>query len=258
MRSTEIPFLTFVTIGNTYSTLVMLKFRNPRKTSQRSSGTQNSWLNLIVGYQMYGCRQVLIHCAGRLLENFLTALDQASISPKRIILQTGGKNYGVHQGHVNVPLTEGAPRVELEPNFYYAQEDSLAKYCRSHRGVGYNVTMPQWILSAVANTNMTIFYPLAVYASTQRKLNNPLRYPGDLTSWDNTHPISTGLLMGKFYEWLVLTPETSGESFNFTDGSEFTFGKLWPVLASWFGVQWLPPEEDSVYHEVRTPFSPRG
>lgn len=195
---------------------------------------------------------------GRLFENFLNSLDQALIHPKRIVLQTGGKNYGVHQGYVNVPLTEGAPRVELEPNFYYTQEDLLAKYVSTHPGTGYNVTMPQWILSAVANTNMTIFYPLAVYAALQQRLKNPLLYPGDLASWDNNHPIITGLLLGRFYEWLVLTPETAGEAFNITDGSEFTFGKLWPILASWYGLEWSPPREDVVYVEHESGFVPRG
>lgn len=174
------------------------------------------------------------------------------------MLQTGGKNYGVHQGHVNVPLTEGAPRVELEPNFYYTQEDLLVKYSQTHPGVSYNVTMPQWILAAVAGTDMTIFYPLAVYAVIQRKLNQPLRYPGDLLSWDNNHPISSGFILGTFYEWLVLTEGTAGESFNITDGSEFTFSKLWPILASWFDLKWLPPREDASYHEVELPFVPRG
>ena len=148
--------------------------------------------------------------------------------------------------------------MELEPNFYYTQEDLLAEYVKSHPNAGYNVTMPQWILSAVDNTNMTIFYPLAVYASVQRKLNRSLDYPGDLKSWDNNHPIITGLLLGMFYEWLVMTPETSGESFNITDGSEFTFGKLWPILASSYGLNWQPPRHDGTYHEVETEFTPRG
>ncbi len=195
---------------------------------------------------------------GRLFESFLLALDQADVHPKRIVLQTGGKNYGVHQGHVNVPLTEDSPRVELEPNFYYTQEDLLVKYAKTHPGVSYNVTMPQWILAAVAGTDMTIFYPLAVYASIQRKLKQPLQYPGDLVSWDNNHPISTGVILGTFYEWLVLTDDTAGESFNITDGSEFTFSKLWPILASWFGLEWLPPQENGSYHEVELPYVPRG
>jgi hypothetical protein len=196
--------------------------------------------------------------AAQIFENFLTALDQASVKPKRIILQTGGKNYGVHQGHVNVPLREGAPRVELEPNFYYRQEDLLSRYIKTHPGTNFNVTMPQWILAAVSGTDMTIFYPLAVFAAVQRKLNKPLVYPGDLTSWDNNHPISTGVLNSLFYEWLVLSPHTAGQSFNITDGSEFTFGTFWPILASWYGLAWVPPSEDAHYHETEMPFKPRG
>lgn len=157
-----------------------------------------------------------------------------------------------------MPLTEGVPRVKLEPNFYYTQEDLLAKYITTHPRASYNVTMPQWILAAVAGTDMTIFYPLAVYASIQRKLKHPLEYPGDLTSWDNNHPISSGPILGTFYEWLVLTEGTAGESFNVTDGSEFTFGKLWPILASWFGLEWHPPQEKASYREVELPFVPRG
>ncbi|KAK5418631.1 hypothetical protein LTR06_002381 [Exophiala xenobiotica] len=210
------------------------------------------------GSGVFGDAEHLATINAHLFENFLTALDQASVKPKRIVLQTGGKNYGVHQGHVNVPLREGAPRVELEPNFYYRQEDLLAQYIKTHPGANYNVIMPQWILAAVSGTDMTIFYPLAVYAAIQCKLNKPLVYPGDLTSWDNNHPISTGLLNGMFYEWLVLSPHTAGESFNITDGSEFTFGSFWPILASWYGLAWLPPREDVHYHETEMPFKPRG
>jgi hypothetical protein len=148
--------------------------------------------------------------------------------------------------------------VELEPNFYYTQEDLLKRYVKAHPGVGYNVTMPQWILAAVAGTDMTIFYPLAVYASIQRKLQQPLLYPGDLTSWDNSHPISSGFILGTFYDWLVLNQGAAGESFNITDGSEFTFGNLWPQLASWFGLSFEPPREDATYHEVEMSFVPRG
>lgn len=118
--------------------------------------------------------------------------------------------------------------------------------------------MPQWILAAVSGTDMTIFYPLAVYTAIQWKLNKPLVYPGDLTSWDNNHPISTGLLNAMFYEWLVLSPHTAGQSFNIADGSEFTFGTFWPILASWYGLPWLPPSEDAHYHETEMPFKPRG
>lgn len=195
---------------------------------------------------------------GRLFENLLFSLDQASIAPKRVILQTGGKNYGVHQGFVNVPLKESDPRVELEPNFYYRQEDILSKYVRAHPKTSYNVVMPQWILSAVAGTDMTIFYPLVVYAAVLRKLNKPLLFPGDLLSWDNPQPISTGILNSTFYEWLVLSPHTAGETFNITNGGEFTWSRFWPILASWYGLEWQPPSESAHYYEIDTGLRPRG
>ncbi|QKX64676.1 uncharacterized protein TRUGW13939_11852 [Talaromyces rugulosus] len=205
-----------------------------------------------------GDAEHLAEVNGRLFENLLFALDQASITPKRVILQTGGKNYGVHQGFVNVPLKESDPRVELEPNFYYTQEDILSKYVKGHPKTNYNVVMPQWILSAVAGTDMTIFYPLAVYAAVLRKLNKPLLFPGDLLSWDNPQPISTGILNSSFYEWLVLSPHTAGESFNITNGGEFTWSRFWPILASWYGLEWQPPSESAHYDEIDTGLCPRG
>jgi hypothetical protein len=218
-----------------------------------------NWLKSMVRYSdsTYMLRG-LNDSLGRMFGNFLNALDLASIQPKRIILQAGGKNYNIHLGHCKVPLRENEPRQELERNFYYTQQDLLDDYIKTHPNAGYNITIPQWILGAVAGTDMTIFYPLAVYAAVQRKLKQPLKYPGDLKSWDNNHPIATGLLLARFHEWLVLTLETAGESFNVTDGSEFTFGHLWPVLASWFGLEWVPPSEDSLYSEVEMSHTPRG
>ncbi|TKA34508.1 hypothetical protein B0A49_13203 [Cryomyces minteri] len=66
----------------------------------------------------------------KLLSIFLEALPIASIKPKPIMLQTGAKNYGLHLGPTTVPQEESDPRVLLEPNFYYPQEDYLWSYCK--------------------------------------------------------------------------------------------------------------------------------
>ncbi|KAK5203306.1 hypothetical protein LTR41_010949 [Exophiala xenobiotica] len=71
-----------------------------------------------------------------LLDNFLATLVKADISPQRFMLQTGAKNYGGHLGPTKVPQEETDPRVELESNFYYPQEDSLFEYCQQ-QGVGW-------------------------------------------------------------------------------------------------------------------------
>ena len=69
------------------------------------------------------------------------------------MLQTGAKNYGVHLGPSRVPQEESDPRVELEPNFYYAQEDALLEWGARH-SVGWTVAMPSFILGAVPDAAM--------------------------------------------------------------------------------------------------------
>lgn len=67
-----------------------------------------------------------------MLKNFLEALDitGASKKIKRIILTTGGKQYGVHLGCPKQPMEESDPWIEGEgrpPNFYYHQQGILAE-----------------------------------------------------------------------------------------------------------------------------------
>lgn len=93
-----------------------------------------------------------------LLSNFLEAMKIASIQPKRLMLQTGAKNYGGHLGPTKTPQEESDPRVEIEPNFYYPQEDLVWKYCKD-TGCGWNVCMPGPILGAVPGTNLKVASP---------------------------------------------------------------------------------------------------
>ncbi|OCK95867.1 uncharacterized protein K441DRAFT_657842 [Cenococcum geophilum 1.58] len=60
-----------------------------------------------------------------LFNNFLNALTVSNIIPKRLLLQTGDKHYGIHLGPTLSPQEETDPRFHGEPNFYFAQEDFL-------------------------------------------------------------------------------------------------------------------------------------
>lgn len=131
-----------------------------------------------------------------LLDNFLGALKIASIKPKRFMLQTGAKNYGIHLGLTKVPLEESDPRVELEPNFYYPQEDSLYRYCHEE-GVGWNILMPCAILGAVPDAAMNIAFPLAVYAAVCSELKRPLEWPSDINAWQTYSSQSSAMMNGE-------------------------------------------------------------
>lgn len=195
-----------------------------------------------------------------LLDNFLAALRQSRLKPKRFMLQTGSKHYGFYLGPAAVPAFESDPRVTLDNNFYYAQEDAVARYCQSV-GCQWNVARPSWIVGAVPDSQLNHLVGIGIYAAVQAHLGQPLRFPGDYSAWDREMVQSTGTLNAHFQEWLVLSHHTMNEAFNIHDGQSFTWGRLWPSLARWYGIDWEPPSTDEAnYRMIKSPsqHTPRG
>lgn len=184
----------------------------------------------------------------------------ANLKPKRFLLQTGAKHYGFHIGPATSPSFEDDPRVELENNFYYPQEDLLFAYCKE-TGAQWNVVRPSYIIGAVRDNLLNHMVGIAVYASVQSYLKKPLAFPGDYVAWDREYCQSTALLNAYLEEWAVLSPETGNQAFNAQDGLPFTWGRFWQYLAEWYGTTWTPPEIDSSKYETfesRWKDTPRG
>lgn len=167
-----------------------------------------------------------------LLSNFVEAIKLADITPKRFMLQTGAKNYGVHLGPTRVPQEETDPRVELEPNFYYPQEDIVSAYTRSTPSTGWNICMPGPILGAVPDAAMNAAFPLAVYAAVSAKLGQPLEFPGDINSWQANQSTSSSMMNAYMEEWAVLLGPKD-QKYNTCDSSAFAWEKCWPRIAGW-------------------------
>ncbi|ETS78307.1 hypothetical protein PFICI_10369 [Pestalotiopsis fici W106-1] len=185
-----------------------------------------------------------------LLSNFVEAMRLAHLKPRRFMLQTGAKNYGVHLGPTKLPQEESDPRVELEPNFYYSQEDFLFKYCQEE-GIGWNVLMPCGILGAVPDA-------ATVYAAVCVELEQPLLWPSDISSWQTYCSQSSAMMNAYMEEWAVLTPGAENQRFNACDDSAFTWEGFWPHLAGWYGLEWRGPDDKAEFHEIHTRFNPRG
>lgn len=192
-----------------------------------------------------------------LLRNLLSALEIAQIVPKRILLQTGAKHYGVHLGPTLTPMEESDPRYLRAPNFYFPQEDLLWDWCKRNN-VTWNVTRPGFIVGAVPNAAMNKAYGLAVYASVQAELGAELDYPGSVVAWEAEKHLSAAELIGYHAEWAVLTDAAEDEALNIADDSMFTYAKFWPALANWYGLKYGIPghTEDSITMPVAPP--PRG
>lgn len=191
-----------------------------------------------------------------MLQNFLEGLALANALPKTVHLQLGAKYYGVHLGPTKIPQEETDPRVMLEPNFYYSQEDFLIEFTKKH-GINWVTTRPSCIPGAVPDAAMNLCLPLAIYATVQRHLGKPLEYPVDLVSWETQQSLSSGQLNGYFTEWAVLTDATQNQSLNTTDDFAFIWGSFWPKLAAKFKMDWTRPETDPAsLTEVVTPYNP--
>ncbi|KAL4906358.1 hypothetical protein BDW74DRAFT_177372 [Aspergillus multicolor] len=209
---------------------------------------------------MWSDAEAMTEVNSKLLNNFLDALQLANLQPKRFLLQTGAKQYGFHIGPATNPSFEDDPRVTLESNFYYPQEDALASYCAT-TGAGWNAVRPSYIIGAVRDGALNHMIGLAIYAAIQAHLNKPLYFPGDYVAWDREFCQSTGLLNAYFEEWAVLTTEAKNNAFNIQDGQSFTWGRFWPLLAEWYGATWAPPEADEAKYRVtnsRYAETPRG
>jgi nucleoside-diphosphate-sugar epimerase len=191
-----------------------------------------------------------------LLANCISALKLSGIKPKRFLLQTGGKYYALHLGPTSTPEVETDPRFTKHPNFYFPQEDMLWDYSKKE-GVEWNVTRPGFILGAVKDAAMSILYPLAIYASIQKYLGKNLEYPGGIESWETEKHLSTAKLIAYHAEWVLLEPKAKNLALNHSDGGAFAFGKVWPTIARWYGIEYGIPEEDETkYQWIDMPSEP--
>lgn len=174
------------------------------------------------------------------------------------MLQTGAKHYGLHLGLIKQPSQEWDPLINIEPNFYFYQEEKLSAYCKTN-SVGYDVVMPSSILGAVPDAAMNAAFPLAVYCAVHAYLKRPLEYPGSVSSWQMPQCMSSSMLNAYLEEWAVLAPKAGNQRFNAVDDSLFTWEAAWPLVAGWYGLEWKGPVEDpAAYKERQLPHNPRG
>ncbi|KAK1573004.1 uncharacterized protein LY79DRAFT_641967 [Colletotrichum navitas] len=196
-----------------------------------------------------------------LLVNLLSALDYANIKPRRFLLQTGGKNYGVHLGPTKTPQEEWFPRCDLEPNFYYFQEDSLWDWCRKN-ATEWVISMPSFVIGAVPHCQMSLALPLGIYAAVSAYLGEPLVFLGDISAWTTVQRNSSAMLNAYFAEWLALEEKTANEKFNSTDGTIWTWEMMFPRIADWYGIKVEGPRPDDSPDYITVPardrLPPRG
>ncbi|KAJ5165754.1 hypothetical protein N7492_006050 [Penicillium capsulatum] len=198
------------------------------------------------GAPVWSNAEELVNVNTKLLDNFLRATVLASIIPKRFLLQTGAKHYGVQIGRLRTPAVESDPYLShLEPNFYYPQEKSLFEYCKTNQ-TSWNVIRPAWVLGATTNAQMNALLPVAMYAAVQAHKDEPIAFPSDWETWQYEGYHSTALLTGFLSEWAVLEDKTKNQALNAQDTCPVSWDRLYEHLTRWFGVEKgvTPPKAD--------------
>ncbi|KAH7110540.1 hypothetical protein B0J11DRAFT_498981 [Dendryphion nanum] len=186
-------------------------------------------------------------------KNLLQALPEAGIKPKRILLQTGGKNYGCHIGRLRTPLVESDPQPKhLGPNFYFDQEDILHEFCNAHPETDWNIVMPAGVIGAIQYASMNTFLSFGVYAAVQAHKKEPLQFGGDYYTWHYDYTYSTARLTGYLSEWAVLEDQCRNERFNAQDGGLLSWDRFFHELGRWYGIDDVRgPEEDESKYDVK-------
>jgi nucleoside-diphosphate-sugar epimerase len=191
-----------------------------------------------------------------LLSNFLSALEISRVLPRRFVLQTGAKHYGLHLGPPLTPEAETDPRFLAEPKLYFPQEDLLWKWAATN-SVEWNVTRPGFIVGAVPDAAMNVPYGLALYAAVQKELGKKVEFPGDADAWDAENHMTSAKIIARHAEWAVLSKQAANQILNISDGSMFTWGKFWPLLAASYDVEYGVPETaDDKFTTVTMPTTP--
>ncbi|KAF3052334.1 hypothetical protein E8E11_009815 [Didymella keratinophila] len=155
-------------------------------------------------------------------KNGKSAMDPETAEelPKRILLQTGEKNYGVHIGRVRTSIVESDPQPRhLSPNFYYPQEDALRAFCEEHPETKWNIVHPFAIIGATEHASMNTFMSFDIYAAVQAQKGEPLKFGSDFASWQFEAAHSTARLTGYLSEWAVLEEQCANQAFNARDGA---------------------------------------
>ncbi|KAG8166919.1 hypothetical protein KVR01_002608 [Diaporthe batatas] len=186
-------------------------------------------------------------CNVPLFKNFLVAIDQSSKSLQRVILHTGGKNYGVHLGPVEVPVHEGMARYEdFGENFYYIQEDFMFELA-AKREWHWNIIRPMGIIGYTpAGNGMSMALTVAIYFLICRELGQVPMFPGNKFFYNAVDDASYAPSIADMSVWASTNEHTKNEAFNHNNGDYIVWRYFWAKLGGHFGME-VPEIPDSAW-----------
>ncbi|KAF9878589.1 sirq protein [Colletotrichum karsti] len=195
-----------------------------------------------------------------LLEVAVRAIEQVSPSFKTIILQTGGKGYGLEfpkEVGIKAPLRENMPRIP-EPwagkIFYYTQYDMLKRLSEGKQWT-FSEIRPDGIVGFAPTVNpMNMGQGIGLYLSVYRAVKGAgatVPFPGHEHGYHSTHSDTFQDILSKMEIHAALNTDKCGDGgvFNIADGKTVSWSQVWPGLCSHFGLVGTGPVANSTKME---------
>lgn len=190
-----------------------------------------------------------------LLKNSVEALETLAPGLRSVILQTGGKGYGLEfpkEVGISPPLREDMPRIP-EPwysnIFYYTQYDLLEEMSKGKKWT-FSEIRPDGIVGFVPGNNaMNMAQGIALYLSIYRLVHGKdaeVPFPGHAHGYHSTHSDTFQDLLARMEIYAAVHPEKCGDGgiFNIADQDEpVRWSDVWPGICRYFGLRGAGPKE---------------
>ncbi|CAF1021594.1 unnamed protein product [Rotaria sp. Silwood1] len=92
---------------------------------------------------------------------------------------------------------------------------------------------------------MNFAVTIALYATIQKELGQPLLFPGNRKAWNRISDHSTASNNARFQLWTVLNKNIRNETFNIANGDLVRYRDLWPKIESYFNI----PHHEQILNE---------
>ncbi|KAF2146173.1 uncharacterized protein K452DRAFT_263800 [Aplosporella prunicola CBS 121167] len=191
-----------------------------------------------------------------LLEVAVRAIETVSPKLEVVILQTGGKGYGLEfpkEVKIQPPLKESYPRIP-EPwasnIFYYTQYDLLQNLSEG-KAWTFSEIRPDGIVGFTPSSNaMNQAQGIGIYLTVFREVYGAgaeVPFPGYEHGYHSTHSDTFQDILSKMEIYAALNPDKCGNGgvFNVGDGKTVSWAQVWPRLCEYFGLVGTGPVKSS-------------
>ncbi|KAL3458344.1 hypothetical protein BJX64DRAFT_266804 [Aspergillus heterothallicus] len=200
-----------------------------------------------------------------ILHTAVSAITSLAPNLSTVILQTGGKGYGLEfpdKVAITPPLHEDMPRIP-EPYaskiFYYPQHDLLANLSEKEDiRWTFSEIRPDGIVGFAPGSNaMNMAQGIAFYLSLYREVNGKdaaVPFPGSRKGYRSTHSDTFQDVLSKVEIHVALNRDkcANGSVFNAADGKTVTWEMVWPGVCEWFGLKGVPPTGGSEGESIQS------